>query len=99
MPVRALCMMPNYDFPRTPAAFYSSSGSKTSAGSEGFVAGIAIKSSVNQYCTVQISTRLKFTGTFQNYLQCVNRTILSIVRDFQTFDVYYRYDIIDLPSR
>ena len=31
MHVRARCMMPNYDFSRTPAAFYSSSGSKNSA--------------------------------------------------------------------
>ena len=46
MPVRARCMMPNYDFLRPPAAFYSSSGSKNSAGGEGFVAGIAAESSV-----------------------------------------------------
>ena len=46
MPVRARCMMPNYDFLRPPAAFYSSSGSKNSAGGEGFVAGIAAEISV-----------------------------------------------------
>ena len=27
-----------------------------------------------QYCTVEIPTELEFTGTFQNYLQCANRT-------------------------
>ena len=27
-----------------------------------------------QYCTVEIPTEMEFTGTFQNYLQCANRT-------------------------
>ena len=26
-----------------------------------------------QYCTVEIPTEMEFTGTFQKYLQCVNR--------------------------
>ena len=27
-----------------------------------------------QYCTVEIPTEMEFTGTFQKYLQCANRT-------------------------
>ena len=33
-----------------------------------------------QYCTVEIPTEMEFTGTFQNYLQCTNRTWFSNVR-------------------
>ena len=27
-----------------------------------------------KYCTVEIPTKMEFTGTFQKYLQCANRT-------------------------
>ena len=27
-----------------------------------------------KYCTVEIPTEMEFTGTFQKYLQCANRT-------------------------
>ena len=52
MPVRARCMMPNYVF--SPAD--SSSGSKNSAGGEGFVAGITTESSVkiSLWCVVAV---------------------------------------------
>ena len=77
MPVRARCMMPNYVF----SSADSSSGSKNSAGGESFVAGITAESLVKislwwvvPYCTVEIPTEMEFTGTFQKYLQCANRT-------------------------
>ena len=33
-----------------------------------------------QYCTVEIPTEMEFTGTFQKYLQCVNRMWFSNIR-------------------
>ena len=33
-----------------------------------------------QYCTVEILTEMKFTSTFQNYLQCVNHRWFSDIR-------------------
>ena len=34
-----------------------------------------------QYCTVEIPTEMEFTGTFQKYLQCANRTWFSDIRN------------------
>ena len=31
------------------------------------------KKTKKKYCTVDIPTEMEFTGTFQKYLQCVNR--------------------------
>ena len=31
------------------------------------------KKTKKKYCTVEIPTEMEFTGTFQKYLQCVNR--------------------------
>ena len=33
-----------------------------------------------QYCTVEFPTEMEFTGTFQKYLQCVNRMWFSNIR-------------------
>ena len=32
------------------------------------------KKTKKKYCTVEIPTEMEFTGTFQKYLQCANRT-------------------------
>ena len=38
------------------------------------------KKTKKKYCTVEIPTEMEFTGTFQKYLQCVNRMWFSNIR-------------------